>query len=68
MQVYRFNPSVLTQGTNSVRSGTLYLYSYLNTQTKTQDETWELSDGTYYTKYDYAGYIRDTPYQVLKNP
>ncbi|KAH1026428.1 hypothetical protein HUJ05_000098 [Dendroctonus ponderosae] len=61
--IYRFDSSILTQGTNQARSGTLYLYSYLNTQTKVQDETWQLADGTYYTKYDYAGYLRETSYQ-----
>ncbi|KAL1490002.1 hypothetical protein ABEB36_013918 [Hypothenemus hampei] len=61
--IYRMDPAKLTEGTNSARTGTLYLYSYLNQQTKIQDETWQLPDGTYYTKYDYANYIRETPYQ-----
>ncbi|XP_050296914.1 rhamnogalacturonate lyase-like [Anthonomus grandis grandis] len=61
--VYRFNPSILTQGSNQARTGTLYTSTYLNKQTKIQDETWQLPDGTYYTKYDYAGYLRETDYQ-----
>ena len=61
--IYRFDPKILTQGNNGRKKGTLPLYSFLNTLPKVQDETWKFSNDTYYSKYDYAGYIRNTPYR-----
>ncbi|ERL90544.1 rhamnogalacturonate lyase [Dendroctonus ponderosae] len=61
--VYRFNAAILTQGTNQVRSGTTPTTVDLNQCTTVQDSTWEYPNGTYYSKYDYAAYIRQINYQ-----
>ena len=61
--VYRFNPRVMHKATNGVLEGILPLESELNNSPVIQDTTWKLPDGTIYSKYDYAGYIRNTPYQ-----
>ena len=60
--IYRFNPKVMHQVTNSVREGILPHGKELTNARLVQDATWQLSDGTYYSKYDYAGYIRNSPY------
>ncbi|ERL90545.1 hypothetical protein D910_07893 [Dendroctonus ponderosae] len=61
--VYRFQASILTQGTNQVRSGTTPTTVDLNQCTTVQDSTWQFPNGTYYSKYDYAAYIRQINYQ-----
>ncbi|XP_033223157.1 rhamnogalacturonate lyase-like [Belonocnema kinseyi] len=61
--VYRFNPKVTHKATNRVQEGILPLDSELSISPVIQDTTWRLKDGTIYSKYDYAGYIRNTHYQ-----
>ncbi|XP_033229104.1 rhamnogalacturonate lyase-like [Belonocnema kinseyi] len=60
--IYRFNPKATHQVTNSIQQGILPDSSVLTNDTLVQDTTWRLKDGTIYTKYDYAGYIRNSPY------
>ncbi|XP_033222739.1 rhamnogalacturonate lyase-like [Belonocnema kinseyi] len=60
--VYRFNPRTMNQATNSVQQGILSNNDELMNSRLVQDTTWQLADSTYYTKYDYAGYIRNSPY------
>ncbi|MGM3173213.1 polysaccharide lyase family protein [Dickeya lacustris] len=59
--VYRFNPFLLDHISNGIRSTKPYLYSQLDKFEKIQDETWKLPDGSYYSKYDFSGYLRKTP-------
>ncbi|QIZ51211.1 polysaccharide lyase family protein [Dickeya zeae] len=59
--VYRFNPFLLDHISNGIHTTKPYLYSQLNNFEKIQDETWKLPDGSYYSKYDFAGYMRKTP-------
>lgn len=63
LQVYRFNPLLFTEANNQVTEGTLPTKKEIEYCTKMQDATYEFSNGTYYSKYDYAVYIRDTQYQ-----
>lgn len=58
--VYRFDYKIMNMLYNGLLVQKSYLYSYLNNQTLIQDETWQLKDGSYYSKYDLAGYIRNT--------
>ncbi len=58
--VYRFDYNIMNILYNGLLVQKSYLYNYLNKQTLIQDETWQLEDGTYYSKYDLAGYIRNT--------
>ena len=60
--IYRFNPKLMDFITNYVRQGKPYLYSELHTFQEIQDETFKLPDDTIYSKYDFAGYLRETPY------
>ena len=61
--VYRFDPKVMLQATNGVQESIIPDENELTNARLVQDATWRLSDGTYYSKYDYAAYIRETPYQ-----
>lgn len=60
--VYRFDPKRLENIYNGERQGKPYLYAQLEKMPKVQDETWQLPDGSVYTKYDFAGYQRTTPF------
>ncbi len=57
--VYRFDYKIMNILYNGSIVQKSYLYKFLNKQSLIQDETWQLEDGTYYSKYDLAGYIRD---------
>ncbi|WP_250207734.1 polysaccharide lyase family protein [Curvibacter sp. CHRR-16] len=63
--VYRFNPFWLHTLHNGQQVLQPHSYAELALMTKVQDETWQLPDqdpyGQYYTKYDWAGYQRQTP-------
>ncbi|UIA84260.1 rhamnogalacturonate lyase [Erwinia tracheiphila] len=60
--VYRFNPGYLDHIFNGERDGKPYLYHELEAMPAIQDETWRLPDGSVWTKYDFAGYQRTTPF------
>ncbi len=57
--VYRFDYFIMNMLYNGNLIQKSYLYSYLKNRSLIQDETWQLEDGSYYSKYDLAGYIRD---------
>ncbi|KAL1509541.1 hypothetical protein ABEB36_004256 [Hypothenemus hampei] len=61
--VYRFNPNLLVIGTNQVHTGIIPTSTDINESKKVQDATYEFPNGTYYTKYDFVVYIRETQYQ-----
>ncbi|MCA7013695.1 rhamnogalacturonate lyase [Dickeya dadantii] len=60
--VYRFDATRLDTLFNSIRRGTPLLYDELEQLPKVQDETWRLPDGSVYSKYDFAGYQRESRY------
>jgi len=66
--VYRADPALFTLSANAERQGPQPLSSYLSAQKKIQDETWQIpgppvyGNGPIYSKYDYSGYIRATPF------
>lgn len=60
--VYRFDPSRLDHIYNGVHTGKPLLYRQFEQLPKIQDETWRLPDGRVYSKYDFAGYMRSTPF------
>ncbi|MFC7395089.1 polysaccharide lyase family protein [Scopulibacillus cellulosilyticus] len=59
--IYRFDRDIFDYAYNSERTGQQPRYGYLETLPEVQDETWQLPNGNYYTKYDYAGYFSDNP-------
>ncbi|MCA2018545.1 hypothetical protein LDJ79_20690 [Vibrio tritonius] len=60
--VYRFDARVMDTVFNGKHSATPLLYAQLDELTKIQDETWQLNDGSYYSKYDLANYTREAPF------
>jgi rhamnogalacturonan endolyase len=57
--LWRLSNTSFPNGHTNVKTGALpALQEYYNA-TKVQDETWQKSDGTFLTKYDWAAFLRD---------
>lgn len=56
--ILRLDPKTFPKGRTSVRDGNLPSLSDIQKSTKTQDETWKRSDGSYITKYDWSDNVR----------
>ncbi len=65
--VYRMDRTIFDHAYNAERTGKLLRQDYMRQFKRLQDETYELPDGEKYTngsvysKYDYAGYLKDNP-------
>jgi len=57
--LYRGDGSIFRNGYNADRMGPFPTLSDIQQATKLQDETFQLADGTVYTKYDWATYVAD---------
>ncbi|KAL1512844.1 hypothetical protein ABEB36_002362 [Hypothenemus hampei] len=57
--VHRFDHNLMPKISNMVRSGET---PDLTDRPTIQDTTWQLADGSYWSKYDFCGYIRETPW------
>lgn len=59
--VYRMNPDIFNYSwTSDSKQGTIPSPVYMRGWvTELQDATWELLDGSIYTKYDWANYVKD---------
>lgn len=57
--VYRFDPKLMNYIYNGNNSFKPILYKKLNLLPKIQDETWQLENGNFYSKYDFCNYIRN---------
>jgi len=55
--LYRVDGAIFRNGFNAERSGTFPTLADIQAGTKLQDETFQLQDGTVYTKYDWATYV-----------
>ncbi|XP_033222743.1 rhamnogalacturonate lyase-like [Belonocnema kinseyi] len=60
--IYVFNPKIMYQISNGVQEGTPPTEKELRKLPMIWDATWKLPNGTVYSKYDYAGYVRNTSY------
>jgi len=66
--VYRLDPGIFDHAYNAERKGPQPLNSHLKQYKRIQDETYEIPDGekytngTIYSKYDFAGYYKDNPF------
>ncbi len=60
--VYRFDPKLMNRLNNQLIDMKSYSYVFLKNSSLIQDETWQLNDGSYYSKYDLAGFVRDIEY------
>jgi rhamnogalacturonan endolyase len=55
--LYRVDGSIFRNGFNAERSGSFPTLAQIKAATVLQNETFRLSDGTVYTKYDMASYV-----------
>lgn len=57
--LWRLDPARFTIGYTTTKDEKLPDFALYANATKVQDETFELADGTYVTKYDFANYVRE---------
>ena len=55
--LYRVDPSLFPNDFNMVRSGTPPTLAQIQAATVIEDSTYQLADGSIYTKYDYCDYV-----------
>ncbi len=60
--LYRLDNTTFTSGRTNIKDDLLPPFSEYGTATKVQDETWELADGTYITKYDFSATVREVDF------
>ncbi|KAH6645195.1 polysaccharide lyase family 4, domain III-domain-containing protein [Truncatella angustata] len=66
--LWRLDPTLFLNARTYLRDQALPDYSLYANATKVQDETWELEDGTYITKYDFSDFVRDRDFYGLYGP
>ncbi|KAL1645809.1 hypothetical protein SLS58_003693 [Diplodia intermedia] len=57
--LFRLDNQTFTNGRTHIKDEPLPPWYLYQNATKVQDETWELANGTYLTKYDWSAFIRD---------
>ncbi|KAK7186884.1 rhamnogalacturonate lyase [Paraphaeosphaeria sporulosa] len=57
--LWRLDPARFTKGYTTTKDGPLPDFSLYANATKVQDETFQLADGSYITKYDFSNYVRE---------
>jgi rhamnogalacturonan endolyase len=57
--IYRFNGNIFNNGYNAERSGAFPTLSQIKQAQVLQNETFKLTNGTVYTKYDWATYVAE---------
>lgn len=57
--LWRLSNSSFPNAFTNVKSGPLPPFSSYQNATNVQDETWQKSDGTFLTKYDWAAFLRE---------
>ncbi|KAE8836370.1 hypothetical protein PTNB73_04332 [Pyrenophora teres f. teres] len=60
--LWRLDNTSFTHGYNKLKDGVLPPLAEYNNATKVQDETWQKADGTFLTKYDWSGFVREQTY------
>jgi len=66
--LYRLDGDIFRNGYNSVKSGALPTIADIKSATKLQDETYQFTDGTVYSKYDWGDYeSRDNVHGLYGN-
>ncbi|KKK17913.1 hypothetical protein P175DRAFT_0481919 [Aspergillus ochraceoroseus IBT 24754] len=60
--LWRLDNTTFPNGRTNIKDAPLPPLSAILSSTKVQDETWQLADGTYITKYDFAAWVRDQDY------
>lgn len=66
--LWRLDPNLFLNARTYLRDQPLPDFSLYANATKVQDETWELSDGTFITKYDFSDFVRDRDFYGIYGP
>lgn len=66
--LWRLNPLLFLNGRGYLKDAPLPDHSLYANATKVQDETWELADGTYITKYDFSDFVRERDFYGIYGP
>ncbi|KAH9861675.1 hypothetical protein J1614_011428 [Plenodomus biglobosus] len=60
--LWRLDNASFPRGYNNIKDGVLPALDEYLSATNVQDETWQKADGTFLTKYDWSGVLRDQTY------
>ncbi|KAG9612415.1 polysaccharide lyase family 4 protein, partial [Aureobasidium melanogenum] len=66
--LFRLDPDRFPNGRTYLKDEPLPLFAAIQNATKVQDETFETSNGTYITKYDWSNYVRDRDFHGVYGP
>ncbi|KAM0815909.1 putative Polysaccharide lyase family 4, domain III-domain-containing protein [Seiridium cardinale] len=66
--LWRLDPTLFLNARTYLRDQALPDFALYANATKVQDETWELENGTYITKYDFSDFVRDRDYYGVYGP
>lgn len=61
----RLDNQTFTNGRTNIKDEALPPFSLYGNATKVEDETWQLANGTYITKYDWSDFIRGLDFYGL---
>ncbi|KZV60869.1 polysaccharide lyase family 4 protein [Peniophora sp. CONT] len=61
----RLDNETFPNGRTNIKDGPLPPFALYGNATKVQDETWQLANGTYLTKYDWSDFIRGVDFYGL---
>ena len=66
--LFRLDNTTFFYGKTAIKDAILPPLSLIVESTKVQDETWQLANGSYITKYDFADFIRNQQYYGVYGP
>lgn len=66
--LWRLDPELFLNGRTYLRDQPLPDFSLYANATKVQDETWELANGTFITKYDFSDFVRSRDFYGIYGP
>ncbi|KAK7927408.1 hypothetical protein PG985_004406, partial [Apiospora marii] len=66
--LWRLDPGLFLNGRTYLRNQALPDFSLYQNATKVQDETWQLANGTFMTKYDFSDYVRERDFYGIYGP
>lgn len=66
--LWRLDPNLFPNGRTYLRDQALPDFSLYQNASKVQDETWQLANGSFITKYDFSDYVRDRDFYGVYGP
>lgn len=66
--LWRLDNQTFTRGRTNIKDDILPPLDLYPSATKVQDETWQLANGTYITKYDWSNFVRERDFYGVYGP